>query len=104
MQPIVENSIVHGLETKEGIGHILISVRQVEDEILITIEDDGLGISEERLKEIKRELNRKNPDSSHIGVRNAHQRLRLKYGEPYGLTIVSTQGEMTKVVMRIPKI
>ena len=92
LQPIVENSIIHGLETKEGIGHILIEVERVEDAILIAVEDDGLGISKDRLFEVQKEMESRNLNRTHIGVSNVHQRLRLKYGENYGLTISSIEG------------
>ena len=102
LQPIVENSIIHGLETKEGIGHILIEVERVEDAILIAVEDDGLGISKDRLFEVQKEMESRNLNRTHIGVSNVHQRLRLKYGENYGLTISSIEGKMTRIVIRIP--
>lgn len=102
LQPIVENSIIHGLETKEGIGHILIEVEQVDREILIAVEDDGLGIGEERLAQVQKEMESRNLNRTHIGVSNVHQRLRLKYGENYGLTISSIEGKMTRIVIRIP--
>ena len=103
LQPIVENSIIHGLETKEGIGHILIEVERVEDAILIAVEDDGLGISKDRLFEVQKEMESRNLNRTHIGVSNVHQRLRLKYGENYGLTISSIEGKMTGIVIRIPE-
>lgn len=102
LQPIVENSIIHGLETKEGTGHILIRVEREEEKLRIIVEDDGVGISSERLEELHGELKRHNLDRSHIGVCNVHQRIRLKYGEDYGLTIRSLQGKMTRVVISLP--
>ena len=103
LQPIVENSIIHGLETKEGIGHILIEVERVEDAILIAVEDDGLGISKDRLFEVQKEMESRNLNRTHIGVSNVHQRLLLKYWENYGLTISSIEGKMTRIVIRIPE-
>lgn len=127
LQPIVENSIIHGLEAKEGTGHIVISAARREglglDEqtlppasevhmpappkpstgcIEITITDDGLGMTPEALTEVRRKLNSRNLTGSHIGVSNVHQRLRLRYGDAYGLSIDGTEGEGTRVVLRIP--
>lgn len=103
LQPIVENSIIHGLETKEGTGHIRIRIeKEEESRIRITVEDDGVGISKERLEEVHREMKRHSLNRSHIGVCNVHERIRLKYGEGYGLTIQSMEGKMTRVVMRLP--
>lgn len=101
-QPLVENSIIHGLEMKEGIGHIQIRIEQEGEVILITIQDDGMGISGERLELLNKELNRRNLNRPHIGVCNVHQRIQLKYGEDYGLTITSIEGEMTRILIRIP--
>lgn len=102
LQPVVENSIIHGLETKEGTGHILIDIRRRGDEVRILVEDDGMGIEAERLEEIRREMNRRNLDRPHIGVCNVHQRIRLRYGEAYGLSIESVPGHMTRVIMNFP--
>lgn len=103
LQPIVENSIVHGLEIKEGIGHIFITIRQEENLIKIVIEDDGLGMSEEKLALLRRRMNVKNQDGSHIGLGNVHQRIRLRYGEDYGVHISSNEGVGTKVEVELPK-
>ena len=102
LQPVVENSIIHGLETKEETGHIIINIRQDKDEIVIIVEDDGKGIEPERLLEIQKEMNRRNLNRPHIGTSNVHQRIQLKYGERYGLSITSIPGKMTKVAMRLP--
>lgn len=102
LQPIVENSIIHGLETKEGTGHILIRIEKQEEKVCITIEDDGVGIPEEELDKLREELKRHSLDRSHIGVCNVHERIRLKYGEAYGLSIQSMKGKMTRVVICLP--
>lgn len=102
IQPIVENSIVHGLEIKEGIGHIHISATRSEKGIRIIIEDDGVGMSEEKLDHIRRNLDRKNQDGSHIGICNVHQRIRLRYGDAYGIGISSEEGVGTSVEMILP--
>ena len=102
LQPIVENSIIHGLETKEGTGHIQIQIEKQDEKLIITIEDDGVGIPEERLDKLREELKRHSLDRSHIGVCNVHERIRLKYGEAYGLSIQSMEGKMTRVVIRLP--
>ncbi len=101
-QPLVENSIIHGLETKEGTGHIRIRVEREEDVILSYIQDDGLGISSERLALLNQEMNRRNLNRPHIGICNVHQRIQLKYGNDYGLSITSIEGEMTQILIRIP--
>lgn len=102
LQPIVENSIIHGLESKEGVGHIKIRARREKEDFLVVVEDDGMGISSEKLRQLRERLNSREPNRTHIGVSNVHQRLRLKYGNGYGLVIESEEGSYTRVVMRIP--
>lgn len=102
LQPIVENSIIHGLEVKEGTGHIYVSVERTEDMIKIVIADDGMGIPKEQLLQLQNKLNRKNRTGKHVGINNVHQRIRLRYGEPYGVQIQSVSGWGTKVEISLP--
>ena len=102
LQPIVENSIVHGLEVKEGVGHILISIGREENDLLILIEDDGVGMEKKKLEMLRSNMNRGNENGTHIGMQNVHQRIRLRYGEMYGLELDSAEGVGTRVKIRIP--
>lgn len=102
IQPIVENSIIHGLETKVGTGIIRIAVKRSRDDICISVEDDGKGMTAEQLEAVRQDLDRGSLDQTHIGISNVHQRLKLKYGEQYGLTITSEEGKGTFVELRIP--
>lgn len=102
MQPIVENSIIHGLESKEGIGNIDVKVRRREGNVIISIEDDGLGMDGETLERLRQNLNIYNEKGKHIGVSNVHQRVKLKYGESYGVEIHSVEGAGTKVEILLP--
>lgn len=102
LQPIVENSIVHGLEVKEGIGHIRISISRKDSDLLVVVEDDGVGMEKEQLEALRSNMNRRNENGTHIGMQNVHQRIRLRYGENYGLELDSASGVGTKVKIRIP--
>lgn len=103
MQPIVENSIIHGLESKEGDGNIYVLIQRKEDTISIIIEDDGLGMYEEKLAQLRSDLKSNAAHRrAHIGICNVAQRIRLKYGEAYGITIGSARGIGTKVEITIP--
>lgn len=102
LQPIVENSIIHGLEGKEENGHILIEVKRREEDMVISVEDDGNGIEEEKLAEIRKELESRRFKGQHIGICNVNQRVKLKYGDGYGVTIDSKAGEKTRVEIRMP--
>lgn len=102
LQPIVENAIIHGLEKKEKEGYIEIDASRDEDDIIFTIEDDGIGISEEKLKEIRQELQSNRLRGEHIGIFNVQYRIRLKYGEQYGVSIDSKVEKGTRVEIKIP--
>lgn len=102
IQPIVENCIIHGLEGKEDVGHIDICVKSCQDEIVVTVTDDGLGVDEEKLAKIRQELLSNRPKGEHIGICNVNQRVRLRYGDDYGVTIESEQGVYTRVEIKLP--
>lgn len=108
-QPIVENSLSHGLEYGNSGDQIRLSVR-IENELLfITISDNGRGISAQRLAALKEqlhqeatftELGRRKKES--IGLKNIQSRIGLYYGKGYGLSVDSTEGEGTQIEIRIP--
>lgn len=99
LQPIVENAIKHGvLEKLEG-GTVEIKARNMEEETILIVRDNGVGIDEEKLKNI---LIKGNQGDS-IGLLNTNNRLINKYGEDYGLKIESELGKGTCVTIRIPK-
>lgn len=107
LQPVVENAILHGLEEKESGGIIRISVyrsREEEREILcIDISDNGCGMTEEALDGLIRDIEIKESGrTKSIGLYNINQRLKLSYGQEYGVNILSAAGEGTVVQMRIP--
>lgn len=104
LQPILENAVLHGLAERPGPGRVLISCQKDQGNILISIEDDGIGISEDSLAELVDKLNSPYDINSGdtIGLRNVHQRLRYEYGENNGLKIESVLGSYTRVSFRIP--
>ncbi|WP_308635759.1 sensor histidine kinase [Paenibacillus silvisoli] len=102
LQPIVENAIYHGLEVTEHGGTIVVAVRKASESLLvITIQDDGAGMPEDRLKEIKQRLEGKAAGES-IGIINVHERIRLFFGHEYGITIDSEWGKGTTVTIHYP--
>ncbi|MGF6947909.1 two-component system sensor histidine kinase YesM [Neobacillus sp. B4I6] len=105
IQPIVENVFNHGFEQKKGLWKLSIDVQKVFDDIEITITDNGVGIPEEKLddlmEQIKRSTHSLNTTGS-IGIKNVDARIRLYFGNDYGLDISSTVGKGTIVVIRIP--
>ena len=104
IQPIVENAIIHGLEHSEAGGEIRISAEEAENVLSLSVIDDGVGMSPERLAQIARSLDDDPEDDLHIGIRNVHLRIRIRYGAPYGLTIDNPPGHGTRVRITIPKV
>ncbi|MNB81159.1 Sensor histidine kinase YpdA [compost metagenome] len=103
IQPLVENSVVHGLENKEGPVHVYVSVTMQDNEIRVNVKDDGVGMSEQRLAELLAVITAAEEEQrSRIGMRNVHQRLVLYYGEQYGLRIASEEGIGTEISFTIP--
>ncbi len=98
IQPLVENSIIHGLEPK--IGHWWLSVRieHIDDRVVITIEDNGVGFADQTLADRLDEL----ANSGHVGVYNVYRRLTLTYGDTLEFSIKSRAGEGTVVRISFP--
>lgn len=100
-QPIVENAVFHGLEKQAGPGMITISAWREQDEIIFSIQDDGVGMSEERLADLILSLTDGKTDKFGIGLRNVNERLRLHYGDNSRLSVYSKLGEGTTIILRI---
>jgi two-component system, sensor histidine kinase YesM len=110
--PIIENAVYHGLEMKKGDGLIMLDI-DIQDKVLcIKVEDNGLGMDEEILLKIKNDLDidindtvdrYKRPYTS-IGLINVHKRMKLLYGNEYGLEISSLTGNGTFVLIKLPVI
>lgn len=109
LQPLVENAIYHGIKNKRGRGLIRISGHIVEQDILLIVEDNGIGMASERLEAILLELReprlseQESTDQPRgFGLYNVNQRIRLYFGERYGIEIESEEGIGTKLTVRIP--
>jgi len=112
LQPIVENAIFHGLERKSGGGLISILLQTTEKRVVITIKDDGVGIPQEKVNLINQKLEKvkvgyisdEKRAKGGIALRNVAQRIKLLFGEEYGLQLYSTEGVGTEVVISLPKL
>lgn len=99
LQPLVENAIRHGLESKPGQGEITIHAQDLDRECLVTIEDNGVGEDPERVRRVL--AGDSTTDS--VGLANVDERLRAAFGDEYGLVVETAQGAGTRVVVRLPK-
>jgi sensor histidine kinase YesM len=95
LQPLIENSIKHGLSRKIGEGRITVRSRRLGASAIIEIEDNGLGISDERLNRTM---------VSGIGLRNVNERLRVIYGANYSVKLRSEPGKGTCARIEIPEL
>ena len=103
LQPIVENSIVHGLAEKEDdIGHLTVRLKASGDSLIFTVEDDGRGMTEEEIRQLLTHRERAEGDNTSIGVENVLSRLKLNFGSRYGIRMESQPGQYTKTILTIP--
>lgn len=97
LQPIVENSIYHGIKEMSGEGLLSINIREIQDSIEICVEDNGIGISPEKIQKIFQN------NSDHFGVKNIHERIQLYYGPGYGISFKTQVKQGCCVVINIGK-
>lgn len=104
LQPLIENSIYHGIKEKEGQGAIYIHIVRDDHDLKIWLMDNGMGIPPERLKEIRTMLKDQEEIAKHehIGLFNVNKRLILTYGDDFGLGIKSVYRKGTAIYIRIP--
>lgn len=104
IQPLIENSIYHGLSECSSNGKIIIQGQKIGNELLLTISDNGIGIEANILKDLNDYINDKNNKFKGIALRNINRRLKLHYGDKYGLEIFSVLGSGTSMVLTLPYI
>lgn len=105
LQPLVENALYHGIKKKRGKGHISVSAERYKDVLIFKVKDDGMGMEEARLEQVRGILDGsvvEERQSGGFGLFNVNQRIQLHYGSEYGLKVQSTYGEGTEVWVRIP--
>lgn len=101
LQPIIENAINHGLDLLVDEGHIDVRVRQEGEDIVFTVQDNGVGMSQEQIDAI---LQHGPKDRTGIGIKNVNDRLQIYFGKKYGLHITSELDVGTCVEIRMPKV
>jgi len=105
LQPLVENAIYHGIKERRGVGRIVITAKKMQDSLIFTVSDNGAGITEEKLSEINDmlESRRMHKGSSlGYGIFNINERIKLSFGNDWGLKYSSIRGEGTTVEIKHP--
>ena len=99
LQPIIENAIYHGIDRMVDEGKIYISVTEEKNAVLMTVEDNGVGMTQEQCRSI---LRKEPGDNSGIGMQNVNDRIKIYFGEKYGIYIESEPDEGTCVRIKMP--
>ncbi|MCI5900841.1 MAG: sensor histidine kinase [Lachnospiraceae bacterium] len=101
LQPIIENAIYHGMDRMVDEGMIKIGIHQDPNRIIFTVEDNGVGMTEEQCREV---LKKEPGDRAGIGIKNVNDRIKIYFGDEYGLTIQSELDVGTCVTITMPKV
>ena len=112
IQPVVENAIFHGLEEKLEDGKVTIEIIVTDQNLILTISDNGKGMDSDKLKELNFRIQsddmelddgkNHNTRNTGIGLPNIHKRIQLLFGDEYGVNVYSTVGQGTDVEITIP--
>lgn len=102
LQPVIENSINHGMAKDRNDNFISIKANIIEEDIELIVEDNGVGISSERMNVIEENLNQNLQKKSSIGLMNINSRLKIRFGDKYGIHINSEENRGTTVKLKIP--
>ena len=101
IQPLAENALYHGIKNRRGKGKITITGREEADAIVLTVSDNGQGMTPERLHEVQEAI--RTGERAGFGLATVAERIALYYGPGYGMTISSKEGEGTTVELRLGK-
>ncbi|XEC93967.1 sensor histidine kinase [Paenibacillus tarimensis] len=102
LQPLIENASIHGIEPLKGDGVIDVSVRLADGMLVCKVNDNGAGMSAERLRRLRQELEHSDGIGERIGIKNVYYRLKLYYGSDADFRIRSVQGDGTEIEIRLP--
>ncbi len=103
LQPIIENAIYHGIKPKRDKGLIEVTCNSMNDKLEITIKDDGVGMTKDEEIELNTKINDKYLlRNQGIGMYNVNQRIKLLYGDEYGIKVISSKGIGTSIIIDLP--
>ncbi len=104
IQPLIENALYHGIKNKRGGGNINVTAKCEGDDLVISVADNGIGMSDERLAEVVAGLEGDRPSENAIyGLYNVNERIKLKFGSKYGITLHSVFGEGSTCDILLPR-
>lgn len=104
LQPILENAINYGVDAMDDCGEIVVEGRRRDGNIVLSVKDNGVGMSKEEVSQILKDSNRVKKHGSGVGLLNVNNRIRIFFGEEYGLIVESEPDEGTKVSILIPAV
>lgn len=105
LQPLVENSLYHGIKYKRAKGRIIVTGTMSEDKVYLKVEDNGVGMEPEELENLRNEITKPCKDTGKgFGLANVNERIRMNFGAQYGMTIDSEPGKGTRVEIVIPAV
>lgn len=103
LQPLVENSLYHGIKYKRARGMITVTGSFMEDKICLEVADNGVGMEQEELEALRREIQKPCQETEQgFGLANVNERIRMNFGAEYGMTIDSEKGKGTRVKIILP--
>lgn len=105
LQPIIENAVYHGLKPKGEKGILKITGKMQDDNIIFTVEDNGIGMDSDTVQRLRQELDSTDyHNDNHIGIYNVNQRIKIIFGQEYGLSIDSIENVGTTITVKIPQV
>jgi len=102
LQPLIENALYHGIKNRKSNGVLLVKAVVLADKVVFSVTDNGYGIPDERLEQIKQSFENRNHKHTGYGLFNVNERIRISYGQEYGVKIFSKVGYYTKVEVHHP--
>ncbi|PWX28347.1 sensor histidine kinase, partial [Clostridium perfringens] len=102
LQPLIENYFVHGIRLERDDNELKVYIYKHLEDIVVEVIDNGRGIPKEKLDDINRRIRECDHSGKSIGMLNVHERIKIKYGEPYGLTVTSEENKGTNMILKFP--
>ena len=101
LQPLLENALYHGIQYLMDMGYIRVEAKRVDENLYIRVSDNGIGMSAEKVQNI---FNEKTKTWHGVGVNNVNERIKILFGEEYGITFESEIEKGTTVIIKLPKV